>query len=139
MFDISFYMGFKVVLTAHDYFTACPNGGYFNYNENKICKLKPQSFKCIKCNCDSRNYLFKIYRIIRQFVQNQIVQVNKKIEYVIGISDKNIEVLETTLNKDANVKKILNPIDIEKIDERVKVEKNDTYLFIGRVAKRKRC
>lgn len=137
VFDISFYMGFKVVLTAHDYFTACPNGGYFNYNENKICKLKPQSFKCIKCNCDSRNYLFKIYRIIRQFVQNQIVQVNKKIEYVIGISDKNIEVLETTLNKDANVKKVLNPIDIEKIEERVKAEKNDTYLFIGRVAKEK--
>lgn len=137
VFDIAFLMGYKVVLTTHDYFTACPNGGYFNYNKNKICKLRPLSFKCIKCNCDSRNYLFKIYRLVRQFVQNQIVQVNKKIEYVIGISDKNIEVLKATLNKNVNIKKILNPIDIDRTEKRVKVENNDTYLFIGRVAKEK--
>lgn len=137
VFDVAFFMGFRVVLTTHDYFTACPNGGYFNYKENRICKLKPQSLKCIKCNCDSRNYLFKFYRIIRQFVQNQIVQINKKVEYVIGISDKNIEVIKTTLNKNAKIKKILNPIDIDNISERVTVENNDIYLFIGRVAKEK--
>lgn len=137
VFDIAFSMGFKVILTTHDYFTACPNGGYFNYKENRICKLKPQSLRCVKCNCDSRNYFFKIYRLVRQFVQNQIVQVNKKIEYVIGISDKNIEVLKTTLNKDVKIRKILNPIDIDKTDERVEVENNDAYLFIGRAAKEK--
>ena len=34
IFDIAFKMKFKVVLTLHDYFTACPNGGYFNYKKN---------------------------------------------------------------------------------------------------------
>ena len=50
VFDIAFKMKFKVVLTLHDYFTACPNGGYFNYKKNEICHLKPLSMKCIKCN-----------------------------------------------------------------------------------------
>ena len=31
VFDICWKMNFKVILTLHDYFTACPNGGYFNY------------------------------------------------------------------------------------------------------------
>ena len=86
VFDIAFKMKFKVVLTLHDYFTACPNGGYFNYNKNEICKLKPLSAKCIKCNCDSRNYGFKIYRVLRQFVQNKIVRLNDKLENAISIA-----------------------------------------------------
>lgn len=137
VFDVAFKKNFKVLLTSHDYFTACPNGGYFNYKKNKICNLKSQSLKCMCCNCDSRNYIFKLYRLIRQFVQNQIVKVNKKIKYVIGISDKNIEVLKRTLNKEVIIKKIRNPIDIEKIQNRILVENNDKYLYIGRVAKEK--
>ena len=91
VFDIAFKMNFKVVLTLHDYFTACPNGGYFDYKENKICKRKPLSWQCIECNCDSRNYGFKIYRLIRQFVQNKIVKLNKKLQkfiffyYICGV------------------------------------------------------
>ena len=60
VFDIAFKMNFRIVLTLHDYFTACPNGGYFNYKKNEICYYKPLSWKCIKCNCDSRNYFFKL-------------------------------------------------------------------------------
>ena len=83
VFDIAFNKKFKVVLTLHDYFSACPNGGYYNYVKNEICNLEPLSMKCITCNCDSRNNMFKFYRIIRQFVQNNIVQINKKIKYAI--------------------------------------------------------
>ena len=71
VFDIAFKMKFKVILTMHDYFTACPNGGYFNYKKNQICHLEPMSVKCRRCNCDSRNYGFKLYRVLRQFIQNK--------------------------------------------------------------------
>ena len=40
IFDVAFKMKFKVVVTLHDYFTACPNGGYFNYKTNEICQPK---------------------------------------------------------------------------------------------------
>jgi len=75
--DIAYKMGFKVVFTLHDYFSVCPNGGFFNYSNNTICYLKPLSFSCIKCKCDSRNSLFKMYRILRSFIQNKIVKLSR--------------------------------------------------------------
>lgn len=137
VFDIAFKMRFKVVLTLHDYFTACPNGGYFNYKKNEICKFKPLSWKCIKCNCDSRNYGFKLYRLIRQFVQNKIVKLNDKLENVITISEFSEKILKTTLEKNTRVTRIYNPIDIEKNLEKVDPSKNEYYLYVGRVSKEK--
>lgn len=137
VFDIAFKMKFKVVLTLHDYFTACPNGGYFNYKSNEICYLKPLSWKCIKCNCDSRNYVFKIYRIIRQFVQNNIVKINDKLEYAISISQFSEQILKSTLGKKVKIMRIYNPIDIKKNCEKIDSSMNKYYLYVGRVSKEK--
>lgn len=137
IFDIAFKMKFKVVLTLHDYFTACPNGGYFNYKQNEICHLKPLSKKCIKCNCDSRNYGFKLYRVVRQFVQNKIVKLPKKIEYVIGISNLSIDILKQTLNPDVKLEKIYNPINFDKNKEKIDWITNKYFLFVGRLSKEK--
>lgn len=137
IFDIAFKMKFKVVLTLHDYFTACPNGGYFNYKKNEICHLKPLSWKCVMCNCDSRNYAFKIYRVIRQFVQNKIVKLNDKLEYVITISDFSEKILKQTLNPRTKIARIYNPIDIEPSKEKRDFTKNKYYLYVGRVSKEK--
>ena len=137
VFHIAFKMKFEVVLTLHDYFTACPNGGYFNYKKNEICEFKPLSWKCIKCNCDSRNFGFKIYRIIRQFVQNKIVKLNDKLQYAIAISDFSEKILKSTLGKNTKVIRMNNPIDIDENEEKVDASKNEYYLYAGRVSKEK--
>ena len=135
--DVSFKMKFKVRVTLHDYFTACPNGGYFNYVQNNICNLKPLSWECIKCNCDSRSYGFKLYRLLRQFVQNKIVKINSKLKYVVGISDLSIEILRKTLNKDVIIEKIYNPIEFEETEEKIDYRANKYFLYVGRVSKEK--
>lgn len=137
IFDIAFKMKFKVVLTLHDYFTACPNGGYFNYRKNEICHLKPLSWKCIKCNCDSRNYGFKLYRVVRQFVQNKIVKLNDRLENVITISEFSEKILKPTLGKNTKIRRIYNPIDIDENAEKVDPSKNEYYLYVGRISKEK--
>ena len=137
VYDVARKNGFNIVLTSHDYFTACPNGGFFNYKTGKICEYKPLSAKCLRCNCDSRNYFFKLYRVIRQFVQNNIVRMSETIENVIGISDNNIKIVKENLNKNVSISKVLNPIDFVTKSDRIKVENNDVYLYIGRVAKEK--
>lgn len=137
VFDIAFKKGFNVVLTMHDYFTACPNGGYFDYKRNIICKNKPLSWKCLKCNCDSRNYLFKIYRIIRQFVQNKIVKLNDKLKDVISISDFSEKILKETLNKNVKIHRIYNPIDLDENHKQINYKDNKYYLYVGRVSKEK--
>lgn len=137
VFDIAFKMKFKVILTLHDYFTACPNGGYFNYRKNEICHFKPLTWECIKCNCDSRNYGFKLYRVIRQFVQNKIVKLNDKLENVITISEFSEKILTPTIGKKTNITRIYNPIDIDENVEKVDVSKNQYYLYVGRISKEK--
>lgn len=137
VFDIGFKKEYKVVLTLHDYFTACPNGGYFNYKKNEICHLKPLSRKCCMCNCDSRNYLFKIYRIIRQFTQNKIVKLNDKLTDVISISDFSEKILKKTLNPKVKIHRVYNPIYLDPNPKKVNYMDNKYYLYVGRISKEK--
>ena len=126
VFKVAHKKQFKTVLTLHEYFTVCPNGGFFNYKRCKQCNLKPMSFRCIKCNCDSRNYLFKLYRVIRQ---RRYKKDMNNLEYGIAISEL---VKEKTNIK--NTKVIENPI---QSSNKVDISNNDTYIYIGRVCKEK--
>ena len=126
---------FKVILTLHDYFTVCPNGGFFNYKKCEICKKNAMSFDCIKSNCDSRNYIFKLYRVLRQYIQNKNMQKCKNLN-LINISDFSLNKLEKYFNKNINIKKIYNPIKIEQ-RARIEAEKSDCYIYVGRVSKEK--
>lgn len=136
VFDIAFKMNFKVVLTLHDYFSSCPNGGYFDYKKNQICERKALSLKCIMCNCDSRNYFFKLYRLIRHFIQNKIVKMNSKVKYAIGISDLSIKILQSTF-ENAKIEKIYNPINLEMSSDIDYDNKENYFLYVGRVSKEK--
>lgn len=135
VFQACFDLKFKTVLTLHDYFTACPNGGFFNYPENHICPLRAMGEECIKTNCDSRNYAYKLYRLWRQKIQNDI-GVLDKIENVIYISDLQWSVLKEYFSNLKHATQIPNPIII-KSDEKASRNPNGPYIFIGRLSKEK--
>ncbi|MCI8273207.1 MAG: glycosyltransferase family 4 protein [Clostridia bacterium] len=138
IFDIAFKMKFKVILTLHDYFTACPNGAMFNYNTLNTCNINGLSTKCLLCNCDSRNYPFKIYRYIRSFIQNKVVKLPKKLKYAVGISNMSINHLKKYFNDNLKIKVIYNPIDINpKTINLINIEKKDYFLYVGRIDKEK--
>lgn len=136
IFRIAFKMDFKIVLTLHDYFTMCPNGGFYNYKEDKICKLNGGTCKCCFKNCDSRNYLFKMYRNIRFFVQNKVVKLNKKLKNIIYISDFSWNILKNNFNDDINAKLIYNPIKCNE-SKNINISEGKYYLYVGRVCKEK--
>src|SRR5690606_34652059 len=46
--------GFRSVLSLHDFFIRCPNGGFIEHANARICHRKPLGFSCLACNCDSR-------------------------------------------------------------------------------------
>ena len=131
--DIAFKMKFKVVLTAHDYFTVCPNGGFYNYSKNVICHYKPLSKDCMKCACDSRNSAFKVFRILRQYVQNYYVGFTKKLQYLITISDFSERILKENIQSNLKVYRVYNPTSIYQKKERVSILDNNQYVFVGRI------
>ena len=57
--------GFSIVCTLHEYFIACPNGGFFNYRANEICRLRALSAACLATNCDKQGYAQKLWRVGR--------------------------------------------------------------------------
>ena len=73
VFKAAFDMNFRVFITIHDYMLVCPTMNLFHYHENHICEIKPMSMKCIFTNCDKRHYYHKVWRFIRQYVQNRII------------------------------------------------------------------
>lgn len=126
---------FSVFVTLHDYFTTCPNGAFYDYSKKCLCDKKPLSVKCICCNCDKRNYFFKIYRIIRQFIQDQNVKKNHDLIYIY-ISHKNYTIAKKWLSKNAHFIEVINPIELynNKMDT-TNAKKN--FLYIGRLSHEK--
>ena len=49
IFWATYKMKIRTIVTLHEYFMICPNGGLFNYNKNSICFKKPGSIGCYLC------------------------------------------------------------------------------------------
>lgn len=62
-------IGRRLIVTAHDFFLDCPNGGFVNYRNSSICRCRGLSAGCIVSHCDKRNYLHKLWRLQRSAIQ----------------------------------------------------------------------
>lgn len=58
-------VGSRVVIHAHDYFLACPNGVYYDFRAGESCARKPLGTGCVLRNCDKRSYSHKLFRTAR--------------------------------------------------------------------------
>lgn len=126
--------GNPILLTVHDYFSVCPNGGFYNYNEKRICERKPMSGSCICCNCDKRSYPQKLWRVARQARQDRWVRNNPKVHYAF-VSEYCRDILIPFLHSEYSYEVLRNPIDHLKCgDDR---HEHDAFLFIGRVSPEK--
>ncbi|WP_099909498.1 glycosyltransferase family 4 protein [Puniceibacterium antarcticum] len=124
--------GRRHVYTMHEYFLACPNGGFFNYQTNEICKLRAMGASCIATNCDQRSYPQKLFRVARQSVAMSKGKLPKNLRNVIYISNLQKEVMSPYLSKETSIHYVPNPISISKAP-RIEAEKNKHIVFVGRL------
>ena len=129
-------LGFRVVITLHDYFTACPTGTFYDYSQHAICPLRPMSVKCIARNCDSRNYGHKIWRVGRQWIQSRISSLPSGIYEYISISDLSERVLRPFLPATARIRRVPNFIDVD-MGPPVEVGINRLFAYSGRLSAEK--
>jgi glycosyltransferase involved in cell wall biosynthesis len=130
--------GFSVVCTMHDYFLACPNGGFFNYRKSEICTLNALSAKCLLTDCDNRSYLQKCWRIARQVVQRHFGKIPAGINNFIAVSRFSREILKPYLPATANICLLDNPIDMDKFPP-VNISDNERFIYVGRISAEKGC
>lgn len=128
--------GFRIAYHLHDYGIACPNLGFYDYQKGEICSRKAMSMSCVLHHCDSRSFLHKGWRVLRQFVQYHFGGLPNNIDTMIYISTFSRRILEPYLPKGQHLAFLPNLIDV-KHSERIRSERNQLYLFIGRFAPEK--
>lgn len=129
-------LGFKVVVTLHDYFTACPNGGLFDYPGRAACSRRPMSLQCIVRDCDSRSYAHKVWRVARQGVATAVTSVHGALSDVIYVSMFSRELLQGYFGESTRWHFVPNPVEAAA-GARVSAESNRNFLFIGRLSPEK--
>lgn len=128
--------GFKVVCTLHDYFLACPNGSFYDFQDNHICNLIPLSAKCIIRKCDPRKHSHKLWRLLRAYIQKHYYGIPQQLKYFITLSDLSETILRSYLPQNAKFYRVNNPIDVSK-DTPVNIIENNYFAFAGRLSREK--
>lgn len=129
-------MGFKSCITLHDFFSYCPNGGLYDFKRRLICEKYPMSTQCVLCNCDKRNYANKIWRVLRQIVQNIVLSRIHHITffYISDLTKQKFKGCYRFIN--ANLVRVDNPVTFPKNDK-INRTNADSYLFMGRLSAEK--
>jgi glycosyltransferase involved in cell wall biosynthesis len=124
-------LGFPLVVTLHDFFIACPNGGFFDHSANTICERRPLSPACWRCHCDRRNHAHKLWRNLRMVIQNDLLGVPQQVAHFVAVSDFSLGVVRPHLPADARATVVRNPVDCERA-EPAAVAANGGFVFVGR-------
>ena len=121
----------RVVISAHDFFLACPNGAFANFQTGHRCGLTPFSAACLATNCDKRSYRHKVWRVLRQYLQSRTLQFDDAGPRILMIHAAMREPLTRAGLPDAALQAIANPVTAWS-DTRVEAENNREFLFVGR-------
>lgn len=126
----------RSLFTMHEFFLACPNGGFFDYRRNEICERPALGLDCITSNCDSRHASHKMWRVARQLVLRTAGNLPNGLRNVIYISETQRRVMAKYLDDSTQLHFVPNPISVERV-ARAKVSSNSTFLFVGRLSPEK--
>ncbi|WP_298422867.1 glycosyltransferase family 4 protein [Rhodoblastus sp.] len=128
--------GLPAVYTMHEYFMFCPNGGFYNYQDNHVCELTPLSAACWATHCDSRTYPRKVWRCLRQTVMERVARLPETFDDFILISRFQAGVVAHRLPSGARVHSVSNPIDCLDLGRKAHPATGD-FLFVGRISTEK--
>lgn len=122
----------RLVVHAHDFFLACPNGGYWNYQKTEFCPFRPMSASCITSNCDKRSFPQKVWRLARHAVRQALFSFGQNGPQILLIHPSMADYLARAgFSRDALVT-VRNPV-IPFCSEPVSASQNKSFVFVGRL------
>ncbi len=125
----------RSVFTMHEYFLACPNGGFFDYPRGVICTRKPLGLSCLSTNCDVRHASHKAWRVLRGWVAAGPGRLPRGLRDVICISNTQREVMAPHLGLETRIHQLDNPVASDA--RPVAALHNKTLVFVGRLSPEK--
>ncbi len=125
-------MGFAVVCTLHDFYTACPNGAFFNFQSREACPKRGLSLDCMTTNCDKRHFVHKSYRVLRSVAQRVLGHLPSAVKHYVTLSEKSVALLRTYLPPDAKFYPLENINEVPQAPP-VAVAANKSIVAVGRL------
>ncbi|SDF96186.1 glycosyltransferase family 4 protein [Paraburkholderia phenazinium] len=122
----------RTVITAHDFFLVCPNGGFADYRAGTVCSRVPLGVACVTRDCDKRHYVHKVWRTVRQAVQAHTLRFDPAFPRVLMIHPAMREPLERGGIPAACLQTVPNPVTPWS-DTRIAAEHNNEFVFVGRL------
>ena len=125
-------MGFAVVCTLHDFYTACPNGAFFDFQKRAVCPKRGLSADCIATHCDKRRYAHKLFRVARGAAQRALGHLPQAVKHYITLSDNSVRILRPYLPPEAQFYPLENISEVEKAPP-VDVAGKKAIVAVGRL------
>ncbi|MGX5668575.1 glycosyltransferase family 4 protein [Rhizobium daejeonense] len=122
----------RTVLHAHDYFLACPNGGFANYRKQQVCDLIPMSAQCLATQCDKRGYHEKLWRSARHLLRQQFYSTSSLPANIVVVHERMRQMFERSGINVERVETIRNPVEPFPTGP-VTPAQNKAFFFIGRL------
>ena len=125
------------LFTMHEYFLACPNGGFFDYNRQAICERRPLGPSCLTTNCDVRHPLHKAWRVARQAVLWGPGRMPRALRHITYLSETQLAAMKAHLPDEARLYHLPNPVAAVRDGKLAKGRESSQFLFVGRLSPEK--
>ena len=122
----------RVFIHGHDFFLACPNGGFMDYQAGLPCTRRPLSVDCLRTQCDKRSRPQKMWRVARQMALHRALPRNIAWGGVLMIHPAMQPFFEMAGYDPGMLHALRNPARALST-QRVQAEQNKRFYFIGRV------
>jgi glycosyltransferase involved in cell wall biosynthesis len=122
----------RLLISAHDYFLACPNGAYVLYPSGQECGFVPNSGKCLATACDRRHYGHKLWRAARHRLRHGMFDLKRSQARVIAVHEAMVPLLSRGPIAQNQISVLRNPVTPWRTT-RVRAETNSDVFFVGRL------
>ncbi len=126
----------SAVYTMHEYFLACPNGGFYDFQKHEICTRKALGVDCLTTNCDVRHPAHKVWRVARQIATKGRGKLPSGLRDIIYISEVQRRAMASYLPEAAQLHHVPNPMAFPETMA-APARDQDIFLFIGRLSPEK--
>lgn len=121
----------RLVISAHDFFLACPNGAFADLRSGAVCPHVPLGAACLASACDRRGRAHKLWRLARAALQ-RFALAPSAMPPVLAIHEGMRPFLRRAGIPDAAIHAVPNPV-VPFSATRIPAELNRGVLFVGRL------
>lgn len=121
----------RLVISAHDFFLACPNGAFADLRSGEVCTRTPLGAACLAAACDRRGPAHKLWRLVRFALQQAVFRPGESVP-VLAIHEGMRPFLHRAGIPDAAIHALPNPV-VPFSRDRIEAEDNREVLFVGRI------